>query len=78
MKYNAERRGYEVSIFLKQGFYNYEYSVLKDNEKAGDTFYTEGMHQETENEYMILVYYRRQGGFIDELIGFKMLNSRQQ
>jgi hypothetical protein len=78
MKYNAEKRGYEVSVFLKQGFYNYEYIFLKDNEKAGDTFYTEGMHQETENEYMILVYYRRQGGFIDELIGYKMLNSRQQ
>lgn len=78
MKYNYARKGYEASIFLKQGYYNYEYVLLRDNDKSADDMFVEGMHQETENDYMILVYYRRQGGWVDELVAVKRVNSKIQ
>jgi hypothetical protein len=77
MKYNAELKGYEASLYLKQGYYNYEYVMLRDNDKAPDDFFVEGMHQETENEYTVLVYYHRQGSWVDELVAVKKVSSRQ-
>ena len=78
MKYNALRKGYEASILLKQGYYNYEFVLLRTSTKELDDIFTEGMHQETENDYFILVYFRRQGSWVDELVGFKRTNSRPQ
>jgi hypothetical protein len=78
MKYNYTLKGYETSVFLKQGYYNYEYVLLRDNDKAVDDFFTEGMHQETENDYTILVYFRKQGSWVDELIGVRRANSKVQ
>jgi hypothetical protein len=77
MTYNYGKRGYEASIYLKQGYYNYEYVFLKDNAKSADDVLVEGMHQETENSYLILVYYRRQGALTDELVGLKQTSSRR-
>ncbi len=77
MKYNYARRGYEASLYLKQGYYNYEYVLLRDNDKAADDMFVEGMHQETENEYTVLIYYHRQGSWVDELVAVKKVNSRQ-
>lgn len=77
MTYNYGKRGYEAAVYLKQGYYNYEYVFLKDNSKNVDDVLVEGMHQETENSYLILVYYRRQGALTDELIGIQQVNSRR-
>jgi hypothetical protein len=77
MTYNYKFKGYEASLFLKQGYYNYEYVMLRDNDKSADDFFVEGMHQETENEYTVLVYYHRQGSWVDELAAVKKVNSRQ-
>lgn len=76
MTYNYARKGYEVTAYLKQGYYNYEYVFLKDGTKTADDFFVEGMHQETENEYTILVYFRKQGSLTDELVGMKKVKSR--
>jgi hypothetical protein len=35
------------------------------------------MHQETENDYTIYVYYRPFGAFYDKLIGVALFNSRK-
>lgn len=78
MKYNYELKGYEAAIFLKQGYYNYEYVLQRDNDKAADDFFVEGMHQETENDYAILVYFRRQGSWVDELVCVRRINSKNQ
>lgn len=78
MKYNYALKGYEAAIYLKQGYYNYEYVLQRDNEKVCDDFFAEGMHSETENDYMILVYYRRQGSWTDELVCVRRINSRVQ
>lgn len=75
MRYNPKRFGYECTLYLKQGYYNYEYAFLKDGEKMPDETLIEGSHWDTENDYTILVYHRQQGTFYDQLIGLKHLNS---
>lgn len=76
MTYNKERRGYECTLYLKQGYFNYQYSFLKDGETAADEYTAEGMNQETENDYWILIYFRKTGARTDELVAVKRLNSR--
>ncbi|MCW3086602.1 MAG: hypothetical protein JWP12_3968 [Bacteroidetes bacterium] len=75
MHYNTKRLGYECTLYLKQGFYNYEYVFLKDGSTVADETLIEGSHYETENDYTIYVYHRQQGTFYDQLIGVKRLNS---
>lgn len=74
MHYNAERMGYECDLYLKQGYYNYEYILMNDQQQIDETF-VEGSHAETENDYTILVYHRFPGTFYDQLIGVRRLNS---
>ena len=77
MYFNPEHKGYEVNLFLKQGYYNYMY-VLKENGKnTGDESLMEGSHWETENDYTIYVYYHENGSMYDRLIAVNFLNSVQ-
>ena len=76
MSFNAERGAYEKTMFLKQGYYNYNYATLPINKKGYPDFsQTEGNYWATENAYVILVYYRPFGARADELIGYTSLNS---
>ena len=75
MIYNKALQQYEGSLYLKQGYYNYEYVYLKDNEKTGDETFIEGNHSETENDYVIYVYYKPISGVYDQLIGVKRFNT---
>lgn len=76
MQYNYQRQAYEVRLLLKQGYYNYRY-VVRDK-KTGEIDHTffEGNHFETENNYMILVYYKQPGKRYERLVGMKKINSR--
>lgn len=79
MTFNEESGFFETSLFLKQGYYDYEY-VLKDPSKPNlppDVSITEGDNWETENVYTILVYFRAFGGRVDELVGIEKVNSLQ-
>jgi hypothetical protein len=75
MTYNYKRFGYEASLYLKQGYYNYVYVLSDDARKGGSEIITEGNHWDTENDYNIYVYHRKFGTYYDQLIGFKKLNS---
>jgi hypothetical protein len=75
MTYNYKRFGYECTMFIKQGYYNYTYVYLKDDKKGGDETMTEGSHWETENEYAIYVYHRQRGTYYDQLVAIKRFNS---
>ncbi len=75
MTYDPVKKGYRAEMYLKQGYYNYQYLYLENNGSRGDVTYVEGNHFETMNEYMILVYYRQPGSLYDELIGVNILNS---
>ena len=68
---------YEASLLLKQGWYNFEY-VIKQSNGDLDFKALEGNHYETENDYIILVYYRDPRERYDKLIGYYSVNSNQQ
>jgi hypothetical protein len=74
MHYDAANGKYAVSLFLKQGVYDYTY-VWVDKAGKQDDFALEGSHFETENDYQILVYYHPPTARWEELIGYKVLNS---
>ena len=76
MTYNKMKRGYECVLYLKQGYYNYQYAFMKDGETHADEYVPEVMNQETENDYWILIYFRKTGARTDEIVAVKRLNSR--
>jgi hypothetical protein len=77
MSFNSEKGMYEKTLFLKQGYYNYSYVTIDQNDQSRRLSfdYTEGNYWETENNYTILVYYRPLAGRADELIGITNVNS---
>lgn len=75
MTYNYKRFGYELRLYLKQGYYNYIYVLSNDTKKGGDETVIEGDHWDTENDYGVYVYHRKIGTYYDQLIGYKKINS---
>lgn len=74
MIYDQDNKEYYLSLFLKQGIYNYQYLTQKtDGFSARDV---DGSFYETENEYSIYVYYRPMGQKYDSLVGFTTIQSR--
>jgi len=78
LSFNETKGVYEISLLLKQGFYNYTY-VTKDTGKKNskpETAITDGDYWETENSYTVLVYYRSLGNRYDELLGMATINTK--
>ena len=75
MKWNFERAGYELTLLLKQGYYNYEYVYVPEGGKKVDSSNLEGTFFITENDYQIFVYYHDQASRYDRLVGFVIVNS---
>jgi hypothetical protein len=75
MDYNLQRKGYEKTLFVKQGYYNYLYIVKDLKSGRADETSIEGNHFETENMYTIWVYYRPAGAQYDRLIAVQDFNS---
>lgn len=59
---------YTATLFLKQGFYDYQYWVTPSQTVNGN--YLEGNHFQTENIYEVLVYYRPFQPNADLLVGY--------
>lgn len=74
LTYNENTGNLEGTIKLKQGFYNYKYALKTDDSQihlntiGGDYHFTE-------NNYLVLVYYRNFGDQYDSLIGLGSGNS---
>lgn len=75
MTFNFDTGAYELSMLLKQGYYNYQYVYVPDGSKVADHSNIEGSFWEAENDYQIYVYYRDLAGRFDRLVGYKQLNS---
>ncbi len=75
MSYNEDNGMMEATIELKQGFYNYKYVIKKDTGQV-DLNSISGNFHFTENNYLILVYYRNFGDLYDSVIGVGSANSR--
>ncbi|MFM1795296.1 MAG: hypothetical protein RL642_1681 [Bacteroidota bacterium] len=78
MLFNTELGVYESTLFLKQGYYDYQYSLKQEGgaKTIFDATLTEQNAWETENQYLILVYYRPLGGRYDELVAVRQINSQ--
>ncbi|WP_420602546.1 type IX secretion system plug protein domain-containing protein [Flagellimonas sp.] len=75
MVFNEENGKLELTLPIKQGFYNYKY-VVERQDGAIDLNYISGNFHFTENNYLILVYYRNFGDLYDSIIGIGSVNSR--
>ena len=63
---------YQTTLQLKQGYYEYLYYVESEDLPP---YFFEGSHFQAEDEYEILVYYRKPGNVNDELVGYKRFRS---
>jgi len=75
MAYNEETGMMEAVVMMKQGFYNYKY-VIKREDDVVDLNTVSGNFHFTENNYLVLVYYRNFGDLYDGIIGIGSANSR--
>lgn len=75
MVFDYNRRGYELNLLLKQGYYNYLYVLKEPTKAAADESLIEGAHWETENDYSIFVYYQETGALYNRLIAVNFLNT---
>ena len=69
MDYNTQKGIYEKAILIKQGFTNFQYTIadnkgIIDHENAID-----GNFYQTENDYSVIVYYRKNNDRYDRVIG---------
>jgi hypothetical protein len=76
MKYNYEKFCYEATLYLKQGYYEYQYAYLEDGQKEGNLAFIEGSHYETENDYSIYIYNTSLRNNYHQLIAVKNFGSR--
>jgi hypothetical protein len=76
LTYDADKQLYTGRALLKQGYYNYYYA--SKTAQGPNSVVWEGSHQETENLYDLLVYYRPPGTRADLLIGYQSLHVNQR
>jgi len=78
MFFNPDHGRYERRFFVKMGYYSYSYVTVdqSDADRKPSFAFTEGNHVETQNEYMVLVYYHGSAGRGDELVGIAKFNTR--
>lgn len=77
LKFNPSNNYWEASLYLKQGYYNYQYVYVKNGTEIIDETYIEGNHWQTHNDYTVLIYLRDEGTGYDKLIGASYLNITQ-
>lgn len=76
LTYNEALGLYEAKLLLKQGFYNYQY-VTKATDGTISTHDIDGSFYNTENDYTVLVYYKKFGSRYTKVIGVGYGNSEK-
>lgn len=75
MEFNSDAMQYELTMLLKQGYYDYKYVYVERGSNKIDNTYVEGSHYETENDYQIILYTFDVYMGYDRIIGYKRVNS---
>ena len=74
MAYDALLGAYRASIVLKQGVYNYDYTVKTTSTPPKiDENYIEGNFSATENDYEVFVYHRPPASRADQLVAYRKI-----
>ena len=74
LDYDDIRKLYVGYAYFKQGRYDYMYALLQEDGFL-DIDILEGSWYETENDYLVLVYYKEFGSTYDRIIGVSNFNS---
>ena len=69
MDYNAEKGIYEKALMIKQGFTNYQYVISDSKRNIDEENAIDGNFQQTENNYIGLVYYKENNQRYYRIIG---------
>ena len=69
MKWNEKNQQYEGELLLKQGYYSYQYLMMKPEGKL-KAVPSEGNFCQTENTYQALIYFKANGDRTDRLVGY--------
>lgn len=77
MTWNAERKYYELTALVKQGFVDYCFAWLPDGAAVPDLTRLEGSHFQTENDYVVLTYVRDHTLRCERLMGVRFINTRR-
>lgn len=75
MEYNPKKAIYEKAILIKQGFANFEYKVADEKGVIDYENAIDGNFYQTENDYIIVVYYRENIDRYDRVVGKGIANS---
>lgn len=76
LTYNPDSKFFEMLLYLKQGIHDYQYLAYIPNQlDLSPHQITEGNFVTTENDYLILVYYRTFTQAYDRLVGYRLLNT---
>jgi hypothetical protein len=78
MTWNFNTSAYELTLLLKQGYYNYEYVYVPQGSLVADHTNIEGSFWETENDYQLFVYYSDFSARYTRLVGYQVFNSNEQ
>ena len=70
MKYSPFNQCYTATVRLKQGYYNYRYSIRDRYVGINDVSITEGNHSATENKYYYILYDSHPSYGYDRIIGY--------
>ena len=69
MEYDEMTKTYHARLFMKQGYYSYQY-LMKMKDGSIRLLPSEGNFYQTQNKYNVLVYYRAQSDRTDRLVGY--------
>jgi hypothetical protein len=69
LSYDSTEKAYTGAFFMKQGYYNYMYTLITPDGKRDDIYF-EGNSAYAENAYDIIVYARVQSELCDRAIGY--------
>jgi hypothetical protein len=78
MTWNFDTSAYELTLLLKQGYYNYQYVYVPQGAAVADHTNIEGSFWLTENDYLLFVYYSDFSARYDRLLGYRIFNSTEQ
>ncbi len=74
--FNETSGNYEAVLLLKQGFYNYQY-LTQSKDGIISNHDIDGSYYQTENDYTVIVYYKKFGSRYDRVIGVGFGNSEK-
>jgi hypothetical protein len=78
MRYNYRDKEYQCALLLKQGYYNYKYVYQPNSKDEIDPVFPEYSFYETENNYLVWVYYQGISDRYERLIGFSFVSSMKK